>query len=49
MIHYGKLHAVLTQGSAINVRIFQDRNEAAYWLGVPVEILVPKAAARESK
>ena len=49
MIHYGKLHAVLTQGSPINVKIFQDRNEAAWWLGVPVEILVPKAAARESK
>src|SRR5262245_14892359 len=28
MIHYGKLHAVLTQGSPINVRIFKDRQEA---------------------
>jgi hypothetical protein len=25
MIHYGRLHAVLTQGSSINVRIVQDR------------------------
>jgi hypothetical protein len=33
------LHALLTQGSPINVRIFQDREEAANWLGVPVERL----------
>ena len=39
MIHYGRLHAVLTQGSSINVRIFQDRQEAAQWLGVPIERL----------
>ena len=39
IIHYGKLHAVLTQGSPINVRIFKDRNEAAQWLGVPTELL----------
>src|SRR5260370_34386124 len=38
-IHYAKLHALLTQGSPINVRIFQDREEAAKWLGVPVERL----------
>src|SRR5215813_4926380 len=40
MIHYGKMHAVLTQGSPIKVRVFQDRKEAADWLGVPVELLV---------
>ena len=39
IIHYGKLHAVLTQGSPINVRIFKDRNKAAQWLGVPAELL----------
>jgi hypothetical protein len=39
IIHYAKLHAVLTQGSPINVRIFKDRQEAAKWLGVPVERL----------
>ena len=39
MIHYAKLHALLTQGSPINVRIFKDRREAAEWLGVPVERL----------
>jgi hypothetical protein len=42
MIHYGRLHALLTQGSPINVRIFKDRQEAAKWLGVPVERLAPK-------
>jgi hypothetical protein len=30
---------LLTQGSSINVRIFQDRQEAAQWLGVPIERL----------
>jgi hypothetical protein len=39
MIHYARLHALLTQGSPINVRVFQDRNEAAQWLGVPIERL----------
>src|SRR5258705_13335167 len=43
MIHYGRLHAVLTQGSPINVRIFQDRKEAAKWLGVPIEPLAAKS------
>jgi hypothetical protein len=38
-IHYGRLHAVLTQGSPIKVRVFQDREEAAQWLGVPIELL----------
>src|SRR5882724_207893 len=39
MIHYARLHALLTQGSPINVRVFQDRKEAADWLGVPIERL----------
>ena len=26
MIHYARLHALLTQGSPINVRMFQDRS-----------------------
>ena len=43
MVHYARLHALLTQGSPINVRIFKDRKEAAKWLGVPVELLVTKA------
>src|SRR6516165_10815014 len=39
MIHYAKLHYVLTQGSPINVRVFQDRSEAAEWLNVHAERL----------
>ena len=39
---YGRLHASLTQGSPINVRVFQDRKEAAQWLGVPPELLAAK-------
>jgi hypothetical protein len=39
MIHYARLHALLTQGSPIHVRVFQDRKEAADWLNVPVERL----------
>ena len=37
MIHYARLHALLTQGSPINVRVFTDRQEAADWLSVPLE------------
>src|ERR1700757_1312047 len=49
MIHYARLHALLTQGSPINVRIFQDRNEAAQWLGVPIERLaIPIAGDKTS-
>src|SRR5947199_10497207 len=39
MSDYARLHASLTQGSPINVRVFQDRKEAAQWLGLPVELL----------
>ena len=39
MIHYARLHALLTQGSPINVRVFKDRQEAANWLGLPIERL----------
>ena len=42
MIHYGRLHALLTQGSPINVRVFKDRQETAEWLNVPVERLVAR-------
>jgi hypothetical protein len=39
MVDYGRLHATLTEGSPINARVFQDRKEAAQWLGVPAELL----------
>jgi hypothetical protein len=41
IIHYARLHALLTQGSPINVRVFQDRQEAAQWLVVPIALLMP--------
>jgi hypothetical protein len=44
LVHYGKVHALLTQGSPINVRVFQDRKEAAKWLGVPVDLLAAHGA-----
>src|SRR5260370_26555380 len=43
-IHYGRLHALLTQGSPIKVRVFQDRKEAAQWLAVPIERLTSEAS-----
>ena len=43
--HYCQLHAIITADSPINVRIFQKREDAAKWLGVPVERLAPKFAA----
>ena len=46
IVHYARLLALLTQGSSIAVRVFQDRQEAAQWLGVPLELLaaMPPAA-----
>jgi len=37
--HYSKMHELLTRHSSIEVRIFEDREAAAQWLGVPVELL----------
>jgi len=48
MIHYGKVHALLTQGSPIKVRLFQDRSEVAKWLNVPIERLTPNSASSET-
>ena len=48
-IHYGRLHALLTQGSPINVRVFHEREEAARWLGVPVERLAAPIARDRPK
>ena len=39
LAHYSKLHEMLTRGSSIKVRIFEDLEVAANWLGVPVELL----------
>jgi hypothetical protein len=37
--HYSKLHRLLTQGSPLQVRIFEDRADAAKWLRVSIESL----------
>ena len=47
-IHYGRLHAVLTQGSPINVRVFQDREEVAKWLGAPIELLAAEPSDQKN-
>jgi hypothetical protein len=43
--HYCQLHAIITADSPIKVRIFQHREEAAQWLGVPLQRLAPKSPA----
>ena len=47
IIHYCQLHAIITKDSPINVRIFQQREEAAQWLGVPLLRLAPKSPVDE--
>ena len=37
--HYCQLHAIITEDSPITVRIFRERENAAEWLGVPLERL----------
>jgi len=43
--HYFQLHAIITQDSPINVRIFREREGASKWLRVPIERLTPKSVA----
>ena len=42
--HYFQLHAIITEDSPINVRIFRQRQDAAKWLGVPLERLVENSS-----
>ena len=42
--HYFQLHAIITQESPINVRIFQQRKDAAKWLGVAAGRLAENSA-----
>jgi hypothetical protein len=49
MIHYGKVHALLTQGSPIKVRVFHDRKDVAQWLGVPIERLSAEDSTKSVK
>ena len=48
LIHYARLVMLLTEGSSIKVRVFQDRNEAAQWLSVPIELLAKKVGGETS-
>ena len=43
--HYFQLHAIITQDSPIDVRIFSGREDIAKWLGVPIERLASKVDA----
>jgi hypothetical protein len=45
VVHYARLLALLTQGSSIHVQLFSDPEEAAQWLGVPLERLAAKSPA----
>ena len=38
--HYAKLHAMLTDYSTLHVALFTEREAAAKWLSVPVEVLM---------
>lgn len=46
LVHYARLLALLTQGSSIKVQVFQDREKAAQWLGVSLELLAAKPRSR---
>ena len=48
VVHYARLLILLTQGSSIKVQVFQDREQAAQWLGVPVELLASGAQGKAS-
>jgi hypothetical protein len=45
--HYFQLHAIITEDSPIKVRIFQQREQAAQWLGVPLQRLATNSPADE--
>ena len=42
LLRYAKVHALLTQGSPLVVKIFEERHAAAEWLDVPIEVLKPQ-------
>jgi hypothetical protein len=46
MAEHGRLHASITKGSPIQVRVFQDRKDAAQWLGVQSELLAAKPVTK---
>ena len=48
LVHYARLLVLLTEGSSIKVRVFQEREDAAQWLGVPLERLTAETAKGET-
>ncbi len=38
--HLVKIHALMTDHSSLNVKMFEEREAAAKWLGVPIESLM---------
>ena len=44
--HYFKLHALLTDHSALQVKLFKEENAAAKWLDVSIESLRPPQTMR---
>lgn len=48
IVHYARLLVLLTQGTSIKVQVFQDREQAARWLGVPIELLMAQTARGEA-
>jgi hypothetical protein len=49
IVHYARLLILLTQGSSITVRVFQNREEAAQWLGAPIQLLTAKAVGTDDQ
>src|SRR5215468_7328952 len=47
--HYFQLHAIITKDSPISVRIFQEREDVAKWLGVPLERLDESSSERSNQ
>ena len=48
IVHYCQLHAIITQDSPITVRIFQEREDVAKWLSVPLERLGDSSSKRSN-
>ncbi len=42
LARYSKMHALLTRGSPLKVKIFEEREAAAKWLGVPLDSIEAK-------
>lgn len=47
IVHYARLLVLLTEGSSIKVRVFQDLGDAARWLAVPIERLQSRRASSD--